>query len=502
MNVIASNYPAYIESEEGFIKFHNEVINMPRDAFSNTGIEKLKIISGYLLLCEEILGNEAVSYKTIMGAIHDSLDSKKYPQSRDFEMEERYFIFSDLDINYVAEGRMFRHWMAMSMFFGLLRKKAHARYVINYDKCSEYYLSDSKILIPVARNNLLNLEAGSNDFLLSLRGPQITRETQYRPAFAILRYIAEIGRGVTSFELSALLGRVDDLQKETDILSRALAVGRVLPARMEQQVPYFFAQMGWRHKNGRLFTYAVSQEPYFKFNSFLLFMIAFELIRLDKQSGLYWNTDYAREILSDDISYALADLERLLNYLDDDEQNDAELRNIILFQRSPQLLELIKTTEDFHKRMNKRSLRNPIIVNNKRKRNQLIAELAKIKCNYTCQYTGKPSFETPTGKPYCEAHHIIEFGSEGGPDITNNLVVLGPEPHKAIHLGSTRVKENVYAKLINSNAINFEMFKEMIVEYGCLTSSHIDILFSRHLVTITQKQELQKMLEDQHNQLD
>lgn len=499
MSPIASSYPSYVESLIGFRDFHNEVINMPRDAFSNTGIEKIRTIAGYLLLCQGILGNTGATYKTIMGAIHSSLNSNAFPQKRDIELEDRYFRFNDLDTNYEIEGRMFRHWMAMCKFFGLLRTYSSREAVIVYEKCSEYYLSDNKALVPVARNNLLNLNAGDNDFLLSLRGPQITQKTNYRPAHAILRYIAEIGRGVTSFELATLLGRVDGIQEEAEIISRALEVGKSLPNRMEQQIPYFFAQMGWRHDNGVLFSYAASQEPHFKFNSFLLFMRSFGLIRFDEHSQLFWNTEYAQEILSDDISYALADLEKLLNYIDDDDQTDAELRDIILVQRNPQLLDLIRTTDDFYRRMNKRSLRNPIIINNKRRRNQLIAELAKLKSNYICQYSGEPSFQTPLGKPYCEAHHIIEFGSENGPDITSNLVVLGPEPHKAIHLGSTKVKEDVYVKLLESEAINYDMFKEMVEDYACLTRSHVVILFSRHLITIAQKQELLELLNQQND---
>lgn len=497
MSVIASNYSTYIGTQEGFKKFHNEVINMPRDEFSSIGLEKIRTIASYLLLCKETIGNDSVTYKAIMQTIHEALNSQIYPRIRDLELEKRYFCFNDIKINYNKEGRMFRHLMGICLFFGLLEKETHTTCKIIYNKCKEYYLSEKNILIPVARNNLLNLNAGNNGFLLSLRGPQITNETRYRPALAILRYISEIGREVTSFELSVLLGRVDHIQKEADIIDRALKIGKLLPHCMQQQKSYFFAQMGWRNENNELFSYTPSQQPYFKFNSFLLFMRDFSLIKYNNQTHLYSNTDYANEILADDISYALADLERLLNCIDDEEQNDTELRNIILFQRSPQLLELIKTTEDFYKKMNKRSLRKPLLVNNKRKRNQLIAELAKLRCNYTCQYSGKASFQTPTGKPYCEAHHLIEFGSENGPDITNNLIVLGPEPHKALHFGSTKVIEDIYVKLIKTNAINFEMFKEMVEDYQCLTTSHIDILFNRHLITISQKHELLEMISAQ-----
>lgn len=456
MNLIADYYSEYVNTFDGFVSFHNEVINMPRDSFSNTGLKKLRLIAGYLLLCEADIGSEVVKYSQIMSTIHNALADLNYPKFRDYDFENRYFMYKNLNAHYSSnEGRMFRHWMGICVFFGLIKKLSRDKSVINYKKCREYYLSDDNVLIPVARNNLINMNAGENDFLKSLKSARITDKTDYRPASAILRYIREIHRPVTSFEISVLLGRIDAVQNENEIIERALSIGRILPASFDQQIFYFFNKMGWRYRDGSFFMYTPSQQPYFKFRSFILYMINFGLIEQDKVGQFIKITDYASSILDDDISILIADLERLLALIDDDDVTDVELRELILFQRNPQLLKLAREIPDFYQKMNERTLRNPLVVKGKRTRNQLIAELAKIQAEYKCQYANRHTFKTSNGKYYCEAHHILEFGADSGPDITNNLVVLGPEAHKALHFGSTEVIEDVYIKLLTTGALDY-----------------------------------------------
>ena len=54
--------------------------------------------------------------------------------------------------------------------------------------------------------------------------------------------------------------------------------------------------MGWKFANGTHFSYAASQEPHFKFNSFLLFLNAFGLIEYNNVTETYTNTDYANKL--------------------------------------------------------------------------------------------------------------------------------------------------------------------------------------------------------------
>ena len=46
MGIIKNHYKNY-EGRTGFDTFHNQIINMPRDHFSDTSIEKIKLLAGY-----------------------------------------------------------------------------------------------------------------------------------------------------------------------------------------------------------------------------------------------------------------------------------------------------------------------------------------------------------------------------------------------------------------------------------------------------------------------
>ncbi len=387
--------------------------------------------------------------------------------------------------------------MSLCAFFGFIISVTKNRKIYDYDKCKEYYLSDDKLLIPIARNNLITLNAGTNDYLKSLKSININYKTNYRPAYAILRYMKEINRPVTKFELSILLGRIDSLKTESEILKRALEIGISLPKTKKEQIPYFFENMKWKNNEGESFTYSASQEPYFKFNSFILLMESFGLIQYDRITDTVLLTQYSKDLISEDISYSVLDLERLLSIIDDYEEDNKELNDLILYQRYPELLRLVRDDTDFIKKMNMRSINKPVYDNNGKKiRNKLICELAKIQVNYTCQYALKHIFKMPNGKYYCEAHHIIEFNNENGPDITNNLVVLGPEAHMIIHHACKEEVDNVYLQLIHNGALNLTRFKEMATLYNCLTIEHINVLSNKRIITSNEKKELINLLSD------
>lgn len=494
-NILQKYYSEYMNTQSGFETFHNEVINMPRDQFSDTGLNKVKLLAGYLLLVEGKFDSQGVNYKDTMLAIRDELNQGHYPILRDTALENRYFNFSNIDNHYELEGRMFRHLMGLCAFFGFVTSISKNRKIFNFDKCREYYIASDQLLIPIARNNLILLNARDNDFINALSGIDITQSTDYQPALAILHYIKDIRRPVTKFELSVLLGRIDKLKTQRQILERALDIGRVLSRTSIEQQTEFFKAMGWQHPNGTLFAYAASQQPYFKFNSFILLMQAFELIRINPTNELITLTKYAEEILADDISYLIADLEKLLLAVDNYSGDNSELNDLILYQRNPELLKLAKDDPNFIEKMNWRSLKNPIIVNGKRTRNRLIAELAKIQSDYKCQYANRHIFKMPNGKYYCEAHHIIEFSTEQGPDITLNLVVLGPEAHMIAHHACKEDKNDFYMQLAKNGVLNIARFKDMISIYHCLTKDQLEILYNKHIITLSEKQELRDLLE-------
>lgn len=494
MNVFEEYFSKYMGSLDGFNTFHNEVINMPRDQFSNTGLDKIRILAGYLLLTEGKLQPFGVNYKTTLECISVQLKEGNYPVYRDFELEERYFTYTDLSVHYESVGRMFRHLMALCAFFGFVKSVSKQQKIYNYDKCKEYYLSDDTILMPVARNNLMILNAKDNDFIQALHGIDIDDKTDYRPTYAILRYMHQINRPTTKFELSVLLGRIDSLKTESAIIERALKVGSVLPSNEQTQIPYFFSNMNWKDGNN-LFSYAASQEPHFKFNSYLLLLESFKLIVYDNINRTYTLTEYARDLLADDVSYLIADLERLLTLVDNYAADNSELNDLILYQRNPELLRLAREDAKFIEKMNKRSLNNPIYDRSgKRQRNRLIAELAKIQANYKCQYAQHTIFKMPNGKYYCEAHHIIEFNAENGPDITNNLVVLGPEAHMLIHHACKDEVDDAFMQLRINGAIDVDRFKEMASVYNCLTAEHVEALGNKKAITNAEKIELLRLI--------
>ncbi|WNY24315.1 hypothetical protein MmiHf6_16460 [Methanimicrococcus hongohii] len=492
MSFFDQYYSEYMNTQEGFDKFHNEVINMPRDHFSDMNLNKIQSLSAYLLLTENKI-NSGFNYKELMFCIHSilpELDTLK-PVFRDFDMEKRYFDFSDSDINdhYNKEGRMFRHLMFLSEFFGMIYESNGFK-CINYNKCREYYTTERALLIPVIRNNLILMNINTNSFFKSLKSIDVSADADYRPAYLILKYMSEINRSVTKFELSILFGRIDSLQKDSEILGRALNIGRTLPSSEGDQKSFFFKKMGWE-REGRLFAYRSSQSPTFKFKSFILYLDCFGLIEYNQTLDIYNLTDYSKKILDDDISYLVADLENLLSIIDNYSGGNNELNDLILHQRNPELLKLAQDNPDFEMKMNLRSINNPMVDSGgKRRRNRLIAELAKIKAQYMCQYLQKHIFKMSDGRHYCEAHHIIEFSTENGPDITLNLLVLGPEAHMLLHHACKDEKDEVYLQLVKNNILNFDRFKDMIVVYRCLTLDHIEILHHKKIITNKEKEEL------------
>ena len=99
------------------------------------------------------------------------------------------------------------------------------------------------------------------------------------------------------------------------------------------------------------------------------------------------------------------------------------------------------------------------------------------------------------GNDYVEAHHIIEFSTEQGPDITDNLLCLGPDSHSRIHHGAPSVVDDLYRTLQNNGVLNLERYKHMCTEYRCLTKKHVNILYAKKLISSYDKEELLSLIE-------
>lgn len=123
-------------------------------------------------------------------------------------------------------------------------------------------------------------------------------------------------------------------------------------------------------------------------------------------------------------------------------------------------------------------------------------ELAKIKADYMDEVTGIPTFEGKNGHNYVEAHHIIEFNGDNGPDITDNLICLGPQNHMCIHRGSERAVADFFNTCKTRGVITFERFKNICVKYRCLTKEHVKVLLAKNLISNLDASELLALIDE------
>lgn len=500
-NPIIESFSSFSGSKEKFDEFHNNVINMPRANFNELSdtIRLLKSLASYILLIDSEVLSKPINYKTIYKEIFDNYKKGILPKSnRNITFETRYLnrseSFAELYSDEGKNGRMFRHYMEYLSFFGMIKDGTNRnKKMIDIDSLEELVLTPENALFDVFRNKLLTLNINSNDFIKNIKGIKVNKDADYRPARAIISYCNQINRPVTAFEVSILLGRIDNLQTEKAILQRALSIGKNLPKSEEDQTKRFFGCMKWKNSGG-LFSYAQSQNPDFKFKVFLLFMDAFDLINFDKATNTISLTTYSKSLASEDVDFEILDLEKLLTMIDDDNEDSNKLADIILRKRTKTITQAIQEDGELVTKLNLRNIRNPIIKNNRRQRSRLIAEIAKIKANYLDELTKLPSFEDRYGRNYVEAHHIIEFNGENGPDITDNLICLGPQNHSLIHHGSTNALSDFYRTCQTRGVITFERFKNICVKYHCLTKEHVKILLAKKIISKIDADELNSLI--------
>ena len=492
-------FSEYKKNEQKFKEFHNQIINMPRANFGEIKdfLNNLKNIAQYILnLTNEFLSKE-LNYKELYNALLSNYRNKIFPIKRDYKFEINFLnVDGNIDEIYAKKGRMFRHYMSYFDFFGFMKDGERKRNkIFNIDSLKELVLfNDESNLINIYRNRLLNLNINNNNYIKNLKSISINDDATYCPARAILNYCNTLQRSVTDFEVSILLGRIDNkLQKEEDILQRAISLGNILPENKNEQITTFFQNMEW-HNDGISFQYKSSQNPDFKFKTFLLLMETFGLIRYDRTTSQISLTDESKQLLKEGISLNILDLNKLLSEIDNDIVDNNQLINLIIQERKQIITAEIKADGQLVEKLNKRNIRTPIIKNGRRIRNKLIAAIAKIKCNYLDELTKQPSFVDKNGNNYVEAHHIIEFKGENGPDVTDNLIILSPQNHSLIHHGAKFEVDNFYKECKKKNVINFEKISNICIRYQCLTNEHIKILHDKQIINDDEAKELKKLV--------
>lgn len=86
-------------------------------------------------------------------------------------------------IKFKIEGRMFRHLMRICSLFGIISSFTKQKKFINFNKCKEYVFSSESMLIPVVRNNILNLNIANNGYIRCLKGINLKKDANYRPTY-------------------------------------------------------------------------------------------------------------------------------------------------------------------------------------------------------------------------------------------------------------------------------------------------------------------------------
>ena len=505
LNIIAKSFENYRNTHINFDNFHNQVINMPRAKFEHLSdfIKLLKSLASYILLIDkEILANP-INPKEIYHQVFENYKCNIVPsQNRNAAFENEFLkVNGEFDDIYHSFGRRFRHYTEYLSFFDIFKrikvgnKWSKQKGLLDIDSLRELELTKEDDLFDVFRNRLLDLNVKNNSHVVVCEGIDLHDDIDYRPARAILRYIFEMDRAVSDFEIAILLGRIDEVQNEEDILVRANNIGKELPDSIGDQINLVFDSMLWKTNGGVRYQYRSSQNPDFKFKSFIILMETFGMITYDRSSHFINLTDYSRDLIQDEIPLDVLDLEHLLVKIDSGTADSKELTDLILKRRTDAITQAIQADGELVEKLNIRNIHHPPMKNGKRIRSKLIMEVAKIKVNYIDEVEGVAPFASKSGTSYVEAHHIIEFGREGGPDITDNLICLGPANHSLVHHGDREDVLAFFNKCRTIGAIVYHRFEIICTKYHCLTKEHVLALLKKGLISEIEKNNLNALID-------
>ena len=500
---------SYRRTYLNFDRFHDQIINMPRATFSEIPqlVRLLKSLASYILLIDRNILNEPMNCKQVYENIFHNYKLGIIPaKNRNIDFENTFLNINDsfdnvYDENKWKMGRRFRHYTELFSFFNIFRRiqrngKWHKQLCEwDIDSLEELELTPESDLFDVFRNRLLNLNVKENSHIVICKGINLTDEIDYRPARAIIRYINELDREATDFEIAILLGRIDEVQKENEILVRANTIGKQLPYDLATQRTTIFDSMLWKNNGGIRFEYKNSQEPDFKFKTFIIMMETFGLLTYDHQTHYISLTQYSKDLIKAELPLDVLDLQNLLVKIENGTEDSNKLVEIILKKRTEAITKAIQDDGELVEKLNIRNIHYPTIKNGKRIRSRLIMEMAKIKANYLDEVTGQTTFIGKSGLNYVVPHHIIEFSRENGPDITDNLICLCSNNHDLVHHGSKEQLNNFYAECKKVGAITYARFETICKKYHCLTKEHVKALLKKGILTTKESNDLYALID-------
>lgn len=504
-------YNDYKNTKEGFDEFNTFVINMPRHEFR---IMNIKFVKSLAMILSNLKYDktERLTIIELYYLVHMFL--LNYPEAHEQIFDFIFQIFDlELDtksdiLNYYnthdGDARNFRHVVEIMRLWGLIDEDTEISNRINYDVCNEYFaLRDDEI--EVLRTKMIGMDIVDNSFFIKLGNisSKIRNNTifSYKPATAIIKYINEIGRPVSKFELANLLAIITpECNDPYKLYENALEIGKQMPNNILKHHDWFFDFMNWKDDKGNYFVYRNSQAPSFKFNSFLLFLKDLGFVKELADESIVL-TEYSINLLKEDIPMEIVELEKYLE-IAESSYSDKELADLIIHNTKPSIFKTILQNNEILKCFNKRVLSHPKYDRNGKKvRNKLLAELSKARLNYNCQIGGIPPFKDNSGNNYVESHHIIEFNREDGPDIIDNLLVINPYYHELIHHAGKEDLTKFFSMLREKNIVTIGMFKKMIDDYNCLERKHLISLLNKKLISRIEFDELVDYLNNSNSSI-
>ena len=477
-------YDDYKNTIEGFEEFNNLVLNIPRPSFSNVNIDYLKSLAKVLYKINYDYSDN-LGLVNLYCRIHENyLIDGDLPDYLE-QLFDRSLSLIQARKKYSDIGRYFRQYAEIMELWGLLKDGENGVSVAR-DVCEEFLELKSSESESI-RMKMIAMDIEDNSCFI--RTSNIKKKIRagtifsYKPAVSILRYMKIVDRPVSKFELSNLLAIITpQCKSEEELFDNAIKIGKMMPSNVNEHQKWFFDLMNWKNSDGTYFRYKTSQNPDFRFISFILYMKEYNFITQNADSS-YVLTKESIDMLNDVIPPEIVELEKYID-IAENEYSDRSLADVILRGVKPSLLYSLAHNDEFIKTMNKRSISRPRFDSKGKKiRNRLIAELAKIKANYTCQVSQKPTFKDFNGHNYVESHHIIELNGEDGPDIVDNLLVVGPLYHELMHHACKDELVQFYMGLRMKNIVTIDTFKIMIKNYHCLEEKHIKSLLNKHLIT-------------------